>query len=332
MQATTRFRAFRTIETEQGFHREIMHRQIGDLPAGEVLVRVHYSSLNYKDALSATGHKGVTRRYPHTPGIDAAGEVVSSQDPTFAKGDEVIVTSYDLGMNTDGGFAEYIRVPAAWVIPKPESLSLKAAMVLGTAGFTAGLGLFKMERNGLQPDRGPVVVTGASGGVGSMAVGIMAKRGYEVAAVTGSPEAHDFLRQLGATELISREEAIDQSGKPLLRGRWAGAIDTVGGEMLASILKSCLREASVAVCGLVGSPKLPATVYPFILNGANLLGVDSATIGMETRRRVWELLAGPWSLDQLDDIHQEISLEQLDDYIDLILAGKTRGRIIIRLR
>ncbi len=230
MQATTRFRAFRTIETEQGFHGEIMHRQIGDLPAGEVLVRVHYSSLNFKDALSATGHKGVTRTYPHTPGIDAAGIVVHSDAPRIQTGQEVIVTSYDLGMNTDGGFGEYIRVPAGWVVPLPSEMNLRQSMILGTAGFTAGLALYKMERCGLDPGEGPVVVTGASGGVGSLAVALLAKRGYDVWAVSGTPEAHDLLRQLGADTILNRDDANDDSGRPLLTGQWVGAIDTVGGK------------------------------------------------------------------------------------------------------
>ena len=331
MSVSVSFNALRVLETSGGFQRDIMVRHTDDLPEGEVLVRVHYSSLNYKDALSASGHKGVTRRYPHTPGIDAAGIVAHSEAPGMTAGQPVIVTSYDLGMNTDGGFGEYIRVPAAWVVPLPDGMSLKDSMVLGTAGFTAGLALYKLERNGLDPNDGPVVVTGASGGVGSLAVAMLANRGYEVVAISGSPEAHDRLRQLGATDVLPREAVDDSSGRPLLKSQWAGAIDTVGGNTLATLIKSCRREGSVAVCGLVGSHELNLTVYPFILNGANLLGIDSATCPMPLRSRIWQLLADAWRIRLPESMVTTVSLEQLDPWIDLILQGKTTGRIVVDL-
>ena len=326
------FRALRIFEEEDGFYRRIVTRALDELPAGDVLVRVHYSALNYKDALSATGNKGVSRYYPHTPGIDAAGIVVDSLDPAFAPGDAVIVTSYDLGMNTDGGFAEYIRVPAAWVVPLPAGLNLAESMILGTAGFTAGLALYKLERAGLRPGQGPVVVTGASGGVGSLAVAILARAGYEAVAATGSPEAREWLMSLGAAACVDREAVRDDSGRPLLKPRWAGAIDTVGGQTLATLLKTTQREGSVAACGLVDSPQLPTTVFPFILNGVNLLGVDSATIDMETRQAIWQRLAGAWRVDPLDRLAQACTLDELPAHIDAILAGRTRGRVLVHLK
>lgn len=329
---TTTFQAYRVSEVEKGqFHREIQTLTFDDLPEGDVLIRVHYSALNFKDALSATGNKGVTRKFPHTPGIDAAGEVVESKHADWKPGDQVIVTSYDLGMNTDGGFAEYIRVPANWVVPLPEGMSLRESMIIGTGGFTAALGLYKMERIGQTPSMGPIVVSGASGGVGSLAVAILAKAGYEVIAITGKAEAHDYLKSLGASQIEGRDFVDDQSGRPLLKPQWAGAIDTVGGNTLVTLLKACSREGSVANCGLVGSPKLETTVFPFILNGVNLLGIDSATIGMDIRRKVWEKLAGPWRVPDLDRIATDCALTDIDGYIDQILAGKTKGRVVLNL-
>jgi acrylyl-CoA reductase (NADPH) len=334
MDPTTSFQALRVVENPDGsFSRSIEQRSLADLPEGEVLVQVMYSGLNYKDALSATGHKGVTRKFPHTPGIDAAGKVAASSDERFPAGQEVIVTSYDLGMNTDGGFAGYIRVPADWVVPLPANLSLRQSMILGTGGFTAGLSLHKMEQGGQHPDMGPILVTGATGAVGSMAVAILAKAGYEVIASTGKASAHDYLKSLGATQIISREEVQDESKRPLLRPQWAGAIDTVGGNTLATVLKACGRNGNVACCGLVGSPKLPTTVYPFILNGINLLGAESAECPMPIRRAVWEKLAGDWCINEhLEQTVTEASLAALNEtYIDKILAGANQGRVLVKM-
>ena len=322
------FRALRVEPVAGGYERSIVERSSDQLPPGDLLIRVQYSSLNYKDALSATGHRGITRQYPHTPGIDAAGVVLESSSREFPVGQEVLVTGFDLGMNTDGGFGGCIRVPAGWAVPLPEGMSLEQSMVLGTAGFTAGLALFKLETNGLHPGAGPVVITGASGGVGSLAVSLLAARGYEVWAGSGKPEARNMLLELGAREVIPREELDDQSGRPLLKSRWAGAIDTVGGNTLATLLKSVQREGSVAVCGLVSSHELSTTVYPFLLNGANLLGVDSATCPASWRNRVWELLAGPWKPGPVKST--TITLDELEPYFSLILAGRTQGRIVIR--
>lgn len=328
-----KYKALRVNELPDGsFSRQIETLDISELPEGDVLVRVHYSALNYKDALSATGHKGVTRKYPHTPGIDAAGVVEASDLEGIKVGDKVIVTSYDLGMNTAGGFSEYIRVPHEWVVPLPDGLTLRESMILGTAGFTAGLALHQMERMGQHPDQGKILVSGASGGVGSLAIAILTQAGYQSIASTGSEEAHDFLRRLGASEIISREDANDDSGRPLVRPKWAGAIDTVGDNTLNTALKACLPHGNVASCGLVASPKLPTTVYPFIINGVNLLGVDSATCPMSLRLQVWEKLATSWKIPHLEEIATTITLEELDQYIDLILKGKTRGKVVIDLR
>lgn len=326
----TTFKALRVEENEKGkFVRSIAERKVEDLPEGDVLIKVHYAALNYKDALSATGNKGVTRKYPHTPGIDGAGTVVESKTPPFKAGDKVLVTSYDLGMNTDGAMAEYIRVPASWVVPLPAGLSLKESMIIGTAGLTAGIGLYKMEKMGQHPGQGPLVVTGATGGVGSMAVGIMAKAGYEVIASTGKSHEADFLKSLGAAEVVDRAFVDDDSSRPLMRPRWAGAIDTVGGNTLATLLKGCQREGSVASCGLVSSPVLSTTVFPFILNGVNLLGIDSANFPMDERLKIWNKLAGEWHLQDLDALATTCELRELDAYIDAILKGNVKGRVVV---
>lgn len=313
------------------FTRQIEGRTLADLPAGEALVRVRYSSLNYKDALSATGHRGVTRKYPHTPGIDAAGIVEASSSEQFKAGDQVIVTSYDLGMNTAGGFGQYIRVPAGWVVPLPQGLTLRESMIYGTAGLTAALSVSKLVDYGFTPEQGEVLVTGATGGVGSLAVAILAKVGYHVVAATGKPEAEAFLRDLGAREVLPRDEVLDSSGRPLLRERWAAAVDTVGGEFLASLLKAVRYGGAVTCCGLVASPDLPTTVYPFILRGVSLLGVDSQNCPMDTRRQVWAKLGGDWKPEGLAQVASQRSLDGLEPEIERILQGGQRGRIVVDL-
>jgi putative YhdH/YhfP family quinone oxidoreductase len=326
------FKALVVDETEQGtFERRITKRTIDDLPEGEVLVKVAYSSLNYKDALSATGNKGVTRGYPHTPGIDAAGQVAESHNPAFKAGDAVIVTSYDLGMNTSGGFGQYVRVPADWVVPLPDDLTLHDSMVYGTAGFTAGLSIFKMAANGVEPEQGTILVTGASGGVGSLAVAILVQAGYQVAAVSGKAQGQHFLQGLGVQEIITREEAVDTSGRPFLKGRWAGVIDTVGGDVLATAIKSTNQHGTVTCCGNVAGPALNTTVFPFILRGVSLLGIDSQNCPMTLRRQIWQKLAGEWKLDVLDRLTTEISLDALDPYIERILKGEQKGRVVVNL-
>lgn len=324
------FKAFVVSETEDGsFERNIEDKTIDQLPEGEVLIQVKYAGLNYKDALSSSGHKGITKKFPHTPGVDACGIVVECTTDDFNAGDEVIVTSYDFGMNTSGGFQEYIRVPAFWPVKLPQGLSLEESMILGTGGFTAALSLYKMEQNGQNPEMGKILVTGSTGGVGSMAVAILALNGYEVIAASGKKEAHPYLKELGATEIVDRETVDDKSGRPLLRYQWAGAIDTVGDNTLATAIKACGRNGSIAVCGLVASPKLETTVYPFILNGVNVLGIETAETPRSIRLKIWELLANGWKPKHLDSIKKTISLEQLDEHIQLMLAGKSKGRVVV---
>ncbi len=325
------FKAFVSRENEDGtFSRKIENKTTAELPEGEVLIKVSYAALNYKDALSASGHKGITKTYPHVPGVDAVGEVVSCTTNDFTEGEAVIVTSYDFGMNTSGGFQEYIRVPAAWPVKLPRALSMEESMILGTGGFTAALSLYKMEQCGQNPAMGPILVTGASGGVGSMAVSILALNDYEVIAASGKQSAHTYLKELGAKHIIDRAEANDQSGRPLLRTKWAGAIDTVGDNTLATCIKACGRNGSVAVCGLVASPKLDTTVYPFILNGVNLLGIETAETPRNIRLEIWEKLAQEWKPQHLQQIKEIIQLEELDGYIDQMLAGNSKGRVLVK--
>jgi acrylyl-CoA reductase (NADPH) len=315
---------------DKTFVRSIKERSVNELPEGDVLVRVSYSSLNYKDALSAIGNKGVTRSYPHTPGIDAAGIVEESRDEAFCRGDAVIVTSYDLGMNTAGGFGRYIRVPAGWVVKLPQNLSLKESMIYGTAGFTAGLSVHEIV-NHLNPGSGSVLVTGATGGVGSVAVALLSKLGYDVTAVSGKPEAADFLANLGAKTVISRKEALDESGRPLLKSAWAGVVDTVGGDILATAVKSTQPGGVVTCCGNVASPKLSLTVFPFILRGVRLIGIDSQNSPMAHRAHIWQKLSTEWKLERLEDLCREVSLTELSPLIDKMLKGGMQGRTLVNL-
>lgn len=324
------FKAMWVEEKEKkNFSRSIVNRQVDDLPEGSLLVKVHYSSLNYKDALSAIGNKAVTKKYPHTPGIDAAGEVEECSDGTFAPGDKVLVTGYDLGMNTPGGYGQYIRIPSEWAVPLPKGLSLSETMVLGTAGFTAALSVWKLQQAGVRPEDGDILVTGSTGGVGSIAVSILAKAGYRVVAATGKSTEKDFLQSLGAADIISRDEVMEGAERPMMKERWAGAVDVVGGDMLAAVLKSTLYGGAVTCCGLVGAPDLNVNVFPFILRGISLLGVDSVQCPKDLRRIVWDKLAGEWKPDRLQEMATTCSLEELDEKIDQILAGKLRGRILV---
>lgn len=324
------YQAFVTEEKEGGFQSSVQERSVDDLPAGEILVRVKYSSLNYKDALSASGHKGVTKNYPHTPGIDAAGVVEESSVDKFVAGEEVIVTSYDLGMNTSGGFGQYIRVPADWVVKLPKGLSLKESMILGTAGFTAGMAVHEIRQE-VETSRGEILVTGATGGVGSFSVAILAKLGYQVVAVTGKEEAHEYLRDLGAARIISRDEALAKKERPLLRPSWAGVIDAVGDDMLSNAIKSTGQWGVVAVCGNVASPALNVNVFPFILRGVKVVGIDSANCQMPHRQAIWQKLAGIWKPDMLDRIYEETELNGLNEKISRILKGKIRGRVLVNV-
>lgn len=327
------FKALVVSETEnKQYQREILTKPVDDLPPGDVLVEVHYSSLNYKDALSASGNKGVTRKYPHTPGIDAAGVVAQSTDAAFKPGDEVIVTSYDLGMNTAGGFGQYIRVPAGWVVPLPAGISLKESMCYGTAGFTAALSVFQLTEHGVLPEHGEVLVSGATGGVGGIAVAILTKLGYSVAAVNGKTDRSAYLKSIGARRIISIEEATDTSGRPLLRSLWAGSIDAVGGDILATAIKSMNANGVVTTCGNAASHELPINVYPFILRGVTLVGIDSQNCPMPARRAAWQKLAGEWKIPMMETIVEEITLAELDQTIGRMLKRERQGRAVINLR
>ena len=329
--ADPEFNALRVIENaDKTFARRIEKLFTVALPANDATVRVRYSSLNYKDALSATGNKGVTRAFPHTPGIDAAGEVVASADAAWPPGQAVIVTGYDLGMNTPGGFGEYVRVPSGWLVKLPEGLTLRESMALGTAGFTAALCVHKLREQDVRPESGELLVTGASGGVGSLAVAILAKLGYIVAAVTGKEDAHEWLKRIGARTILSRAEATDLA-RPMLKERWAGVVDIVGGDILATAIKSTRRNGCVTCCGLVQSATFTTSVFPFILRGVTLAGVDSVETEMPLRARMWAQLAGEWkpAPDAFDAITREVSLSALEPEIDAILHGRIRGRVVV---
>lgn len=329
---STKFRALVVEKTDDGrFVRQIRERRIAELPPGDLLVRVSYSSLNYKDALSATGNPGVTRQFPHTPGIDAAGVVVASASGSFAAGDAVIVTGFDLGMETDGGWGEYIRIPAGWAVRLPAGLTEKEAMTLGTAGFTAALSIVKLQMAGVTPADGEVLVTGATGGVGSIAVSILSRAGYRVVAATGKSADEAFLRRLGAEAVIPREQVTSGAGRPLMKERWGGVVDVVGGDTLAAAIKATRYGGAVTCCGLVGSSDLVLNVFPFILRGVSLIGIDSVQCPLPSRLQVWERLAGEWKPEQLAEMVTEVTLEGLEEHIAAILRGGIRGRIIVKL-
>ncbi len=332
------FKALVVRENEdQTFTRSIEEKTIDELPPGEVIIRVHYSSVNYKDALSASGNRGVTKNYPHTPGIDAAGLVEESSSADFQPGDKVLVTGYDLGMNTSGGLAEYIRVPASWVVRLPSGLNLKEAMIYGTAGFTAALSVTKLTDAGITPQDGEVLVTGATGGVGSLAMRILAKIGYSVVAAAGLLDEAEFplyeekLKSLGASRVIPASEVDDNSGRLLLKAKWPGAIDTVGGNILATVVKEIRYGGVVTTCGNAAGHELNLNVYPFILRGVSLLGIDSVECPMDLRLRVWEKLAGEWKLDNLEDYATEITLEGVEERIQLLLKKQSKGRAVVRI-
>lgn len=317
----------------EDFSVEIRKLHFEDLPRGEVLIRVHYSSVNYKDSLASIPNGNIVRNYPFVPGIDLAGVVVSSEDPRFQEGDEVIATSYEIGVSHFGGYCQYARIPADWIVPLPKELTLKEAMIIGTAGFTAGLSVFRLVQNGLTPNQGKVLVTGATGGVGSFAVSILSSLGYEVEASTGKETEYEFLKNLGATNVISREEVVS-GGRPksLAKQKWIAAVDPVGGESLAAILSQIQYGGQVAVSGLTGGASLPTTVFPFILRGVDLLGIDSVYCDYETRLNVWNLLATDYKPKNLEDfVYKEVSLQQLPEVFPVLLNGKAKGRILVNI-
>lgn len=324
------FKAIRIFEEEGKFIPKIVKRKIGDLPEGDVVIKVTYSSLNYKDALSCSGNKGVTRNFPHTPGIDAAGTVYSSENTDFKVGEEVFITGYDLGMNTDGGFGEYIRVPSSWIIKKPKNLSLKEAMIYGTAGFTSALSVYELISM-IEPENGPILVTGASGGVGSHTVKFLVKLGYEVVGVVGNEEKKDFLLSLGVRETIIRDEFKDLSNRAMLKQTWAGVIDTVGGDPLSTAIRSLKYGGVATTCGNIAGGEIPhMNVYPFILRGVRLIGIDSVQCPKEKREEVWNILADSWKGDQLEDGIQEVLLEEMLEKVQDMLNSKLIGRLILK--
>jgi len=319
-------------ETEKKFAGAIVEKSALELVEGSVSIEVHYSSVNYKDALSASGSKAVTREYPHVPGIDAAGTVLASTDSNFAVGDEVVVTGYDLGMNTAGGFGQQVTVPGGWVTKLPVGLSLRDSMVLGTAGLTAGLCVNKLLLNGITPEAGKVLVTGATGGVGIIACALLVKLGFEVVASTGKLAETAKLTALGVSEVISREAFSEENPRPMLKESYAAAVDVAGGTTLVNVIKSLSYGGSVAACGLVDSPALSATVLPFILRGVNLLGVDSVELPLAQKQQVWNLFANEWALTDIDSLAETIVLAELPAVLAKVLAGGAIGRYVLDLR
>ena len=325
------FKAFRITNTEGKISAAIVDTSLDELTPGDLVIKAEYSSVNYKDALAATGTGKILKRFPLIGGIDVAGVVTSSADRRFREGDRVLVTGYDLGVGQDGGYAAFVRVPADWVVRIPDGLSPRDAMILGTAGFTAGLAILRLERNGLAPGQGPVAVTGATGGVGSIAIAALARLGYEVTAISGKDDARDYLTSLGAREILSRT-TLAMGTRPLETARWAGAIDAVGGDMLAWLTRTTNYWGSIASTGLTGGVELRTTVMPFILRGVSLIGIDSAMCPMPIRLEVWRRLATDMKPADLNAIAHEITLNGLPAAFETLLAGKARGRFVVNLR
>lgn len=329
----TTFKALVVEETNDGnFNKSIQERSISDLPDNDLLIEVHYSSLNYKDAMSASGNKMITKHYPHTPGIDAAGIVVSDKSGTFSEGQQVLVFGYDLGMNTAGGLGQMISIPADWALPCPTSLTLKEAMTYGTGGLTAALCIQKLEKMGAKPSDGPVAVTGATGGVGSISIAILKHLGYDVIAFSGKPEQSEHLKTLGASEVRHRDTINEIGSKPVGRELWANAIDTLGGEYLANVLKQTKSGGAVSACGLASSPEFAMTVLPFITRGISLLGIDSVFIPLADKEAIWQRVATDMKLPNLESYGEEITLAQTPEYLDRFTAGKVVGRYVVNLR
>jgi len=330
MSSSQNFRAFRIHNDANGYRAGVETISLDALAPGEIVIKSVHSSVNYKDALAGTGQGKILRKFPLNGGIDVAGHVVASTDPAFKEGDAVLCTGCGLSETRDGGYSEYARLESAWAIPLPAGLSLRESMILGTAGFTAGLALYRMQQNGQTPELGPIAVTGATGGVGTLAVAIFSRAGYSVHALSGKPEHADFLRSLGATEVLGRDAAM--TGKPMDSARFGGALDNVGGAALAGLLAQTAPYGNVASCGLAGSHDLPTTVMPFIIRGVSLLGIASAGTARPIRDAVWQHLAGDWKPDHLDVIcTREIMLDQLPDVFPVMLSGGSFGRTLVNI-
>jgi NADPH2:quinone reductase len=326
----SRFRAFRITNTDGKINGSIVEATLDELTAGDVVIKAEYSSVNYKDALAATGTGKILRRFPLIGGIDVAGTVASSTDSRWREGDRVLVTGYDLGVSQDGGYAGFVRVPADWVVRVPDGLTTKEAMVLGTAGFTAGLAIIRLERNGLVPGKGPIAVTGATGGVGSVAIAALSRLGYDVTAITGKDDAHEYVKSLGAREVLSRTTLV-MGTRPLEAATWAGAVDAAGGDLLAWLTRTTNHWGGIASTGLTGGVELRTTVMPFILRGVALIGIDSAMCPMDIRMEVWRRLATDMKPRDLGAIAREIALEGLPSAFDTLLAGAARGRYVVNI-
>ena len=326
-----KFKAYRIHEIEKKVVARFEELSLEDLDKGEVVIRVAYSSVNYKDALAATGAGRIIRRFPCVGGIDLSGTVTESSDARFNRGDAVICTSYELGVSHDGGYAEYARVPADWVVPMPKGMNLFEAMALGTAGYTAALAIVRMEANGLAPANGPVIVSGATGGVGSIAIDVLWRLGYRVVALTGKENEAGYLKKLGAGEVMSRKSLDLSKIKPLDKASWAGAVDNLGGEMLAWMASTMLPGGTIASIGLAASMNLNTSVAPFILRGVSLLGIDSGATPMPLRREVWRRLAGDMRPAHLEEMTRTLAFDDLPRAFDGLLKGAARGRIVVDL-
>ena len=324
-----KFKVYRVHEADKKVSARFEEMSISELDAGEVVIRVAYSCVNYKDALAVTGAGRVIRRFPCVGGIDLSGTVVESGDARFRKGDAVLATSYDLGVSHDGGFAEYARVPADWIVPMPRGMTLFEAMALGTAGYTAALGVVRMEQNGLKPANGPVVVTGATGGVGSIAIDMLSKLGFAVTALTGKQSETAYLKGLGAKEVMLRSGLDLSKVKPIDKMLWAGAVDNLGGETLSWLMSTMQQSGTIASIGNAASPNFSATVFPFILRGVSLLGIDSGYTPMPLRRDVWQRLATDMKPDHLKDLVRTVPFEEIGGTFDKLIKGQMRGRFVV---
>lgn len=325
------FRAYRIFDEGGKSSGRFVEVSLGDLDPGEVVIRTHFSGVNYKDALAATGAGKVIRRFPCVGGIDVSGVVEGSSDARFKAGDAVLVTGYDMGVAHDGGFAGYVRVPAEWVVPLPSNLSLFEAMALGTAGFTAALAIHRLEQNELSPDKGKVIVTGATGGVGSLGIQMLSQLGYHVVALTGKDSEHEYLKSLGASEVLARGSIDLKSTRPLEKAQWAGALDAVGGDTLAWLARSMQQDGAIASFGNAGGVELHTTVFPFILRGVKLLGVDSAATAMPLRKQIWQRLAGELKPRQLSRLAHTVPFAQLPEVFPRMLHGETTGRTVVQI-
>ena len=326
------FKAFVVREAENGvFKSDVEERNVDDLPVGDILIKVSFSSINYKDALSASGNKGVSKNYPHTPGIDAAGIIADSSSNKFKIDDKVVVTGYDLGMNTSGGFAEYIRVPEEWVLKLPSNISLEQSMGIGTAGLTAGMCIKLLEQKNSIIEK-EAIITGASGGVGCLSVYLLSKLGARVTAVTSKNDAHDFLTSIGAKTVINREQMFDQFRHPLSKSRYDIGIDVVGGDVLSGLLTCMKREGTITCCGNVAGADFKTSVFPFILRGNSLIGVDSAERHLSEKEWLWKMFASDWRIDCLDKIYRTVSIDNLQSEIEKILKGGQIGRVVVAMQ